>query len=101
MNNTREDVRNVASIAHVDHGKTTIVDSLLKFAGEFKVKEDQAQDTVSQTLTRLKESAALRFWPSALLSVTKAIPLTLLTPPATPTSAAKWNAFCVWWTVLF
>ena len=43
MRQKREDVRNVAIIAHVDHGKTTLVDELLKQSGVFRAGQDVAE----------------------------------------------------------
>lgn len=46
--NKREDIRNIAIIAHVDHGKTTMVDQLLKQSGTFQSHEhveDRAMDS--------------------------------------------------------
>ena len=36
MNSTRDDLRNIAIIAHVDHGKTTLVDAMLQDSGVFR-----------------------------------------------------------------
>ena len=66
----RSDIRNVAIIAHVDHGKTTLVDAMLRQSGVFSAHEAEAltdlvMDSMDQErergITILAKNAAVRY----------------------------------------
>ncbi|MEU7058481.1 translational GTPase TypA [Streptomyces sp. NPDC046197] len=71
---TRHDIRNVAIVAHVDHGKTTIVDGMLKQAGAFAAHQlEQVDDRVMDSndlerekgITILAKNTAVKYHPKA------------------------------------
>ncbi|SFB04713.1 GTP-binding protein [Lentibacillus halodurans] len=64
----REDIRNIAIIAHVDHGKTTLVDQMLKYSGTFRENEqvdERAMDTNDiereRGITILSKNTAIKY----------------------------------------
>src|SRR2546426_4766166 len=54
MTQERKDIRNIAIIAHVDHGKTTLVDAMLKQSGTFRENE-QVRDRVMDSMDLERE----------------------------------------------
>jgi GTP-binding protein len=78
MNSVRNDIRNVAIIAHVDHGKTTLVDALLRQSGNFRESQVQ-QDTLLDSnplerergITILAKNVAINYTDPATGQTTK------------------------------
>jgi predicted membrane GTPase involved in stress response len=90
------DIRNLAIIAHVDHGKTTLVDSLLRQSGALRENQQVAERALdSNDLERERGITILAKCTSVEWKGTR----------ITPTSAARWSASspwstacCCWWT---
>ena len=83
----KNNFRNIAIIAHVDHGKTTLVDGMLQQSGTFKAHQE-LQDRVMDS-GDLEKERGITITSAALRHIIKILKLILWIRPATQTLAEK------------
>ena len=85
MKTTRDDIRNIAIIAHVDHGKTTLVDELLKQSGVFRANQEVAERVMDSNdierergITILSKNTAIIKIPKSISSTHRDMPISVV-----------------------
>ena len=76
----RNDIRNIAIIAHVDHGKTTLVDEMLKQGGVFRENQQVAERVMDsgdiereRGITILAKNTAVHYQSTKFILVVKRV----------------------------
>lgn len=99
MKTKREDIRNIAIIAHVDHGKTTLVDELLKQSGTFRANQEVAERVMDSNdierergITILSKNTAITY---------KDTKINIIDTPGHADLAVRLNEYLKWLMALY
>ena len=89
-----ENIRNVAIIAHVDHGKTTLVDKLFKQSGTFRenqVVDERLMDSMAlereRGITIASKNGSFKY---------EGITFNIIDTPGHADFGGRWSGFCRW-----
>jgi len=89
-----ENLRNIAIIAHVDHGKTTLVDAMFQQSGLFRV--DQKVDERLMDTMDLERERGITIAAKTARSCGRGSESILSIPRGMPTSEGKWSGPSLW-----
>ena len=93
------DIRNIAIIAHVDHGKTTLVDELLKQSGAFRANQNVSERVMDSN--DLERERGITILAKATSVEWKETRINIVDTPGHADFGGKLNESLVWWTELF
>lgn len=85
--NYRNDIRNIAIIAHVDHGKTTLVDAMLKQSKVFR--DSQVAGELIMDSNTLERERGITIMSKNTAVIYKGVKINIIDTPGTPISAER------------